>query len=263
MVMSTKKIVRGIDESLNKAVSEINASTPKPDMKDAGAELKAATAGKNDLSFAEQFKYTRMAAKAAGLDPSKQTFTWKGKTYTTKMAGEGAKRAAPARRSESPATNTGTKAGAATPPANTGTKSGAATPPATTGTKAGAATPPVKMDTRYLGAKIPAPAPTPKDSLTANIERRNKLVAPKREPTRAERMKAESIANVAAWKAKQAAEAKAEADAERAAKARRDAMTRQRFAEATRGGSPLRAMAKGGKIDGCAVRGKTRAMRKK
>jgi len=46
MVMSTKKIVRGIDKSLNKAVSEINASTPKPDMKDDGAELKAAVAPK-------------------------------------------------------------------------------------------------------------------------------------------------------------------------------------------------------------------------
>lgn len=87
MVMSTKKIVRGIDKSLNKAVSEINASTPKPDMKDDGAELKAAVAPKKAPTFGEAFK----AARAAG----DKTFTFGGKSYTTKMASDGAKKAAP------------------------------------------------------------------------------------------------------------------------------------------------------------------------
>ena len=91
MVMSTKKIVRGIDKSLNKAVSEINASTPKPDMKDDGAELKAAVAPKKAMTFAEAFRAARKDPEAM----KRGTFTYGGKSFSTKMAGEGGKKAAP------------------------------------------------------------------------------------------------------------------------------------------------------------------------
>ena len=87
MAMSEKKVGRMVTADVDKALANIGASTSKPEMKDTGAELKAATAGKNDLSFAERFKANRMAGN--------KTFTYNGKTYTTKMAGEGT---APTRR---------------------------------------------------------------------------------------------------------------------------------------------------------------------
>jgi hypothetical protein len=86
MVMSSKKIGRMVGADVDKALADIGSA--RPDMKDEGAELKAAVAPKNDLSFAEAFKANRMAGN--------KTFTWKGKSYATKMAGEGASRSAAA-----------------------------------------------------------------------------------------------------------------------------------------------------------------------
>ena len=90
MVMSSKKIGRMVDADVDKALANISASTPKPDMKGGDEEFKKATGPSRDMTFGESFKYARMAAKAAGMDPSKETFTYKGKTYSTRMAGEGA-----------------------------------------------------------------------------------------------------------------------------------------------------------------------------
>jgi hypothetical protein len=85
MVMSSKKIGRNVGESI-KGLESIK--TPTPDMK-ADDTLKAATAPKKAPSFGEAFK----AARASG----DKSFTWAGKSYTTKMAGEGAKRSTPTR----------------------------------------------------------------------------------------------------------------------------------------------------------------------
>lgn len=87
MVMSSKKIGKMVGADVNKALANINASTPKPDMKGGDTELKAAVAPKKAPTFGEAFK----AARASG----DKTFTFGGKSYTTKMAGDGAKKAAP------------------------------------------------------------------------------------------------------------------------------------------------------------------------
>lgn len=231
MVMSSKKISKMVDTDVDKALANIGANTPKLDMK-ADDTVKSAAAPSRDMTRGEAFRYARMAAKAAGLDPSKQTFEYKGKTYNTRMAGEGVKRpAAPA----AGRSGTGSSAPAASRPS------------------APAA---FKMDARFLGAKTTAaPAPAKKDAFTARLESKG---APKPQPTRAERMAAERAKNVAAYQAKK----KAEADKERAAKAKREGELKRGFRAATQGSAPFRAMAKGGKIDGCAVRGKTRAMKK-
>lgn len=215
MVMSSKKVGKMVTADVDKALANITAATPKPDMKDAGAELKAATAGKNDLSFAEQFKYTRMAAKAAGLDPSKQTFTWKGKTYTTKMAGEGASRPAAIRRS--------TDAKPATPAA-TPTRSSEAP-------KQGAAETP-KASNPYAAKANSAPF---RAKPTAAAERRAKLGN--------FLTKLSSIYTPGA-------------------KDKPLLLTGEAAREANRRQGTIGGKAKGGKIDGCAVRGKTRARMK-
>lgn len=118
-MVSSKKLGRMVTADVDKALANIGASTPKPEMKDAGAELKAATAGKNDLSFAEKFKANRMAGN--------KTFTYNGKTYTTKMAGEGAKKAAPVIRRTTQ--QTGNSTNAAPPPPATPPKGNTPPPP--------------------------------------------------------------------------------------------------------------------------------------
>lgn len=87
MVMSSKKIGKMVGADVNKALANINASTPKPDMKGGDTELKAAVAPKKAPTFGEAFK----AARASG----DKTFTFGGKSYTTKMAGDGASKPAP------------------------------------------------------------------------------------------------------------------------------------------------------------------------
>lgn len=90
MAMSEKKIGRMVTADVDKALANIGESTPKPDMK-ADDELKKAAGPSRDLTRGEAFRLARMKAKLAGEDPSKATFTWGGKTYNTRMAGEGAK----------------------------------------------------------------------------------------------------------------------------------------------------------------------------
>lgn len=205
MVMSTKKIVRGVDKSLNEAVSEINASTPKPDMKDDGAELKAAVAPKKAMSFAEAFKAAR-AEKGAG-----KTFTWGGKSFSTNMAGEGAKRSAPARRSEAPKASTG-----------------------------------VSESTKKFISRLPL-KPKAEAPATPKAE-------PKRDNTaagRRERM-GKFLSSLNPYN---------QADA-KGKSTRPLLLTGEAAREANRRQGTIGGMRKGGSIDGCAVRGKTRAMKK-
>ena len=264
MAKSAKDIGKMVTTDVGKALANIGSM--RPDIK-ADETVKAAAAPSRDMTFAERFKYERMAAKAAGLDPSKQTFTHNGKTYNTRMAGEGVKRpAAPTSgRSGTGASGRsdtkGPAVSAATsnffkklPTVGSTVSSMRGNPPA-----APRANPPAgfKMDNRFLSAKVATPPPpVKKDDFKARLESKG---APNPQPTRAERMAAESAKNVAAYKAKQ----KAKTDAERAAKAKRENELKRGFRAATQGGAPLRAMAKGGSIDGCAIRGKTRAPMKK
>lgn len=93
MVMSSKKIGKMVGADVGKALANISATT-KPDMKGGDEEFKKATGPSRDLTRGEAFKLARMKAKLAGEDPSKATFTWGGKTYHTRMAGEGGSKAA-------------------------------------------------------------------------------------------------------------------------------------------------------------------------
>lgn len=104
--MSSKAISKMVGADVGKTLESINMLPQSermykrafkgPDIK-ADDAIKAAAAPSREMTRGEAFRYARMAAKAAGLDPSKQTFTHNGKTYNTRMAGEGAsKPAAPA-----------------------------------------------------------------------------------------------------------------------------------------------------------------------
>ncbi len=83
---SSKKIGRSVEESVGKALSNIGSM--KPDMKGGDTELKSAVAPKKAPSFAEAFRAARKDPEAM----KRGTFTWGGKSYTTKMAGESPKR---------------------------------------------------------------------------------------------------------------------------------------------------------------------------
>lgn len=244
MVMSSKAISKMVTGDVDKTLANIGSM--RPDMK-ADDTTKKAAAPSRDMTFAERFKYERMAAKAAGLDPSKQTFTHNGKSYSTKMAGEGVSKPTSSGRS--------------------GTGSSQQQKPPTQQQKTptqGRGTPPAALRANPLAA-----ATTGKDALKASIERRNKLVAPKKEPGYFERMTTNIAARNRDAMAKRVEAQKTKDIAERGAKARRDAEAKKRaaaFKKANTGwefGAKLPGKAKGGKIDGCAIRGKTRAPMKK
>jgi len=78
--MRAKNIGKKVDADVGKALANIGSM--RPDIKADDTELKAAVAPKKAQSFGEAFK----AARAAG----DKTFTWGGKSYAAKMAGEGA-----------------------------------------------------------------------------------------------------------------------------------------------------------------------------
>jgi hypothetical protein len=271
MAKSAKKIGKMVTADVDKALANIGSMRPEIKVDET---INAAAAPSRDLSFAERFKYARMAAKAAGLDPSKQTFTHNGKSYSTKMAGEGASK--PAASSSSGRSGTGSSGvSAATSkffnklPTIQSTVSGmrgnppAASRPAT-----------------------PAAPATSRPAANSQSQRYN---------TRAAELNREMNEERAAEKAKGSAGARARLKnlfgfgsdaAERAAKSytrMAEGAGRQERALASKPKSrPLLLTgdearkanakarfesgtlfrAKGGKIDGCAVRGKTRAMKK-
>lgn len=222
MVMSTKKIVRGVGESI-KGLEDIK--TPMPEMKDAGAELKAAVAPKNDLSFAEKFKANRMAGN--------KTFTYNGKTYTTKMAGEGT---APARRP------------AAAKPATAPTSA----TPAKPATAPRSATPAKPAATTAAPARVAPKTPPKRDNTAAGRRERMGKVFASLNPFRDTSAREKEIAKAASKPRDYAADRarmKAEKLAEKAARRKELGIREPK-------------MAKGGSIDGAAIRGKTRAMKK-
>jgi hypothetical protein len=244
--MSSKNIAKMVGADVDKTLANISASTPKPDMK-ADDTVKKAAAPSREMTRGEAFRYARMAAKAAGLDPSKQTFEYKGKTYNTRMAGEGVKRPAA--------------------PASGRSGTGSSTP-ARTSAPAAPAAPAANKSATPRANPFAAPI-AGKDALAASIERRNKLVAPKKEPGYFERMATNIAARNKATMGKIEDARKAKAIAERGAKAKQEAAAKKRaddYRKANRGwefGMKAPGKAAGGKIDGCAIRGKTRAPLKK
>lgn len=254
MAKSTKSVVKTASANIDKALTNINmlpqAEQMKskvlkgPDIKADDSELKAAVAPKKAQSFGEAFRAAR-ADKGAG-----KTFTWGGKSYSTNTAGEGIKRPQPARSGTSSSAPARPSAPAASRPA----------------APAANRTPPAQTQSRANAFAAPTAG---KDTLKANIERRNKLVAPKKEPGYFERMTTNIATRNKDAMARMEDARKTKAIADRAAKAKEDAAAKKRaedFRKANAGwefGMKAPGKAKGGKIDGCAIRGKTRAPLKK
>lgn len=111
-MISSNRLGRRVSKDVDKALANIGASTPMPDMKDDGAELKAAVAPKKAMTFAEAFRAARKDPEAM----KRGTFTYGGKSFSTKMAGEGGKKAAPVTRRTTQQTNTSTNAAPPPPP---------------------------------------------------------------------------------------------------------------------------------------------------
>lgn len=229
--MSTKKIVRGIDESLDKAVSEIK--TPLPEMKD--DTIAKATAPKNDLTFKEAFKANRMAGN--------KTFTWGGKSYTTNVAGE----------TKKPAAAAPTKPAASTPTTNTR----ASTELARTAARSQAAIREKRAENQadfrkrmQVGrsgvATAGISASRPKDKVRTGADMLSDFFKGQREREKEIGRQASKPKDYAAERAKMKAQRLAE-KAER----RKELGIREP------------GKAKGGSIDGCAIRGKTRAPTRK
>lgn len=305
MVMSSKKIGSMVGADVDKALANIGASAPKPDMKDEGTELKAAVAPKKAQTFGEAFRAARKDPEAM----KKGVFTFGGKSYTTKLASEGAKRpaatSAPTKKTETPKPTGGVSA--ATEAMFNRMKAKGI--PKMEGYKAPAqnktATPARPKDTVRTGRgmlsnffssqkdelrKATAPARARQAKLDA--ERESRLAAEKaankktlgiRESTPAKPVpkatpKTEAkftdtagkpMSRDKAWSTvmsrnkTSAPPLRAVPDKPKAAPGsllmkRKEEKSKPEY---TKGRGPLK-VAKGGKIDGCAVRGKTRAGRK-
>jgi hypothetical protein len=217
MAMSEKKIGRMVTADVDKALANIDASTPKPEM-GTSDELKKATGPSRDLTRGEAFKLARMKAKLAGKDPSKATFTWGGKTYHTRTAEEESRM----RRAAAP------KAGTTTP------KAGASTP------KAGTTTPKPAVRTGIAQASRTAPAAKPTPKIPAAPVRQQK-------PDWNKGLRSASPALL---------------QRKEEPKPKPGSLLMRKKEEKPKPGSLLMKKAKGGKIDGVAIRGKTRAMKK-
>lgn len=261
MAKSSKAISRMVTSDVDKALANISASTPKPDMSGSDSELKSAVAPQKAPSFAEAFRAARAKAVKEGRDPSKETFMWGGQKKVARMAGEGASRPAAAPRrsgtgstgSTTPTSRTTSTSGSA--PAQTQTRSRATSDWASS-PKAAAALAAARSRTGTAGA------------LAEGITRRNKLTPAAPKPGLIERYRQYMLENTkspnaaeiqtrlktAAAQKKAAEEAKQRKASEEAKKATSEYERRT--------GKSILTRAKGGSVDGCAIRGKTRAMKK-
>lgn len=267
-----------------------DADKPLVSARPSDAELTKLTAGVGQkLSDAGNFGSAFRAARNAG----DKTFTWRGKSYTTEMAGE-RPAARPAAR---PATGGGNKppaaAGRGTPPApatggrGTPPTAGRGTPPAT-----GRGTPPARTAPGFtpsfadkraaeLRADVAssrklenAPTGTPgaaaariKKYLGVTASREGSARSLERQAQRQRWRDVEAQGAKDAFEARKAGKLEELRRAAEAPGASGLAKSRYRYAKETgmvgnaKGGS-VKGYAKGGKIDGCAVRGKTKAGRK-
>jgi len=241
-------------EATQAGIDNILKSAPKLDMKGGDEELKAATAPKKAQTFGEAFK----AARAAG----EKTFSWAGKpgtTFTTKTAGEGAKRSVSTGRS-----GTGS---------STAAKSSTPAPASKASAPVKAAAPSVSANTSKFLSKLPlmpskstsatpASKPTkteaPKPKGRVGIASATKLAAPKPNipaanlgPKKVDWSKANKPSANAPVKRAEPPKPKPGSLLLKRDEPKKDTV---KF--------PLK-RAKGGSIDGIAQRGKTRAPLKK
>ncbi len=206
---------------------DINISTKEdaPLKKDmSAAETKAVEKAKPGTAKSTSFGAAFAAARKGG----DKTFTWNGKSYTTQLASE--KKAAPARRA-APATRASTPAPA---PKNEG-KPGIPAAAKSVADKAAGYRAAFQRQDGQAGFSKPkaaatSPASTPKPAAKGDVVKRSQDTA--RAGSRSLGLRPANFAPVSEARRKQIEEAQ------------------------------KRGYAKGGKIDGCAVRGKTKAGRK-
>jgi len=224
---SAGSIGRNVEETVGKALASIGST--RPDIKADTTELKAATAPQKAQSFGEAFK----AARAKALDGGPKTFTWGGKSFTTQVKGEGASKPMVSKPA-APAANKPTVNKPAAPAVNKPAAPAVNKPAAPAANKPAAQRP---KDSTVTGRQMLANLFSAGREKEKEISRRAG-----KGPGSGERSGMQMLAN-----------------RQRKIEASSKAETERRRAALGRGVKK----AKGGSIDGCAIRGKTRAPMKK
>jgi hypothetical protein len=271
--MSSKKIGKMVGADVDKALANISASTPKPDMK-ADDTIKKATGPQKAQTFSEAFKAAR-ADKGAG-----KTFTWGGKSYSTNKAGEGAKKTSGRSGTAAPATAAPKTAAPKTAAPKASTPAPKASTPAP---KAATPTPTPTVNPAFFkkkegaptgaaGVKTPAPKP---DTSKADAKKRVQDYASRMQQEAVKKRKEESaptgrnvgakLANMLGFGSENAARQARYIRQREALQSRNKPLllVGDEAREANRRQGTIGGMKKGGSVDGIAIRGKTRAPMKK
>jgi len=228
MAKSSKAISKMVTADVDKALANIGSM--RPDMK-ADETVKAAAAPQKAPSFAEAFRAAR-AEKGAG-----KTFTFGGKSFSTNMVGEGAKRPQAAK--------------AATPKADT--PKGSSSPLGDfytskfSGIKGNAA------NIKGAGSMATGKPSAPADKPTPPPARKSALNAGRSKGFLAGMFDGDAASNFS----------KAQEKKYGKPSGRSVLLTGKEAREANKRQGTIGGYAKGGSIDGCAIRGKTRAPMKK
>lgn len=277
---STDKALAGLDSQI-KAGNAARTAQADADMADIRKDMAAKTAARvaskaapQKQSFAEAFRAARAKAKAEGRDPSKEVFTWGGQKKVARLVGEGASK--PAAR---PVAKSGKAAPAARPAAKQEDKPITVTASRDQVAKAKQQAPaqaeqPKRTYSsaesrqragRMIGSAVSAPF-----KAFANY---NPLSLAARAIFDGKPAKAEAPRQRTSLEAERKADYMRRSQAERAAGRQGNADFYEREAgRLKKGGAakkpaakqPVKKFAKGGSVDGCAIRGKTRApLRKK
>lgn len=230
-----------------------------PDLRGNTGKVEAVkTSDSPATTFAAAFRAAR-ADKGPG-----STFTWQGKSYSTNMAGEGT--------SKPKATQSASRSGTGS---TGGNKPAATTTPKAQQTPAPKAQPPENKDTREIVVEGRKPKPTPKqwiEGKTAGERMGNVMAAPFKAAAKynplslvasaifdGEPSKPKAPRQRTPLEAERKADYMRRSQDERAAGRQGNADYYEREANRLKKGGKVKKYAKGGKIDGCAVRGKTRA----
>lgn len=219
-------------------------------------------------SFGSAFAAARKRAIAEGRDPDKEVFTWGGEKKVAKLATSTPKKAAPTR---SPAAAAATRSAPGKAPASTA-KAAAATPPPKTASASTAKAAPAKSPGLYekdASGSWKDNSPAARRTRTGDAFTLG-LTAAFRNSGSGKNDRPNAYSGMTNYyRNKEKKEAEAKAAARKDDRLARELMSSGRKPEApsmlraSAKGGAIKKYAKGGSIDGCAVRGKTKAMRKK
>ncbi len=263
---STDKALAGLDSQI-KAGNAARTAQADADMADIRKDMAAKTAARvaskaapQKQSFAEAFRAARARAKAEGRDPSKEVFTWGGQKKVARLVGEGASK--PAARAAKP------QQASTSAPAKPSTSAPASPSKSMTPVRTPSAGGPGSLfldKPEYRAARERAPNTTP-SAPTASA----KPGVDPRAAALARASAARAAARAAMAKRNAPAEPKPDVWAPGAKPSGGRLLLKDN--DYKKGGAakkpaakqPVKKFAKGGSVDGCAVRGKTRApLRKK